>query len=146
MTEPDVQQLLIDMVRQHGHGVVATVSPGGLPEAAYVGLVATDDGVLLFTSSEDARKMENLRAQPEIAVVVGGDEGASVQVEGEAHVTEGEERERLAATFLAEQPRSRADQPGIALVAVRPRWARLCDTRTTPRTQVQVRLPAEDRS
>jgi len=39
---------LYDFIRQHKHGVLATVSPGKIPESAYVGIAVTPDLKIIF--------------------------------------------------------------------------------------------------
>src|SRR5690606_15972297 len=77
-----------------GGGVVATVASDGSPEAAFVGLAALDDGTLIFNTSASARKVGNVRVRPRVAIVVTDEQEVSVQLEGEARISEGDDREQ----------------------------------------------------
>jgi hypothetical protein len=59
---------LIEFVRARGLAVVATRTREGDPEAALVGITATDRGDLIFDSS---REYANLQADQRVAVVTG---------------------------------------------------------------------------
>ena len=71
---------LVAFVRAHGLGVVATSGPDGAPEAALVGLAATDDGELLFDTAVGSRKHANLVERPRVALVVGWDDEVTLQI------------------------------------------------------------------
>jgi PPOX class probable F420-dependent enzyme len=122
---------LVEYVRATKDGVVATLGPGGEPQAAYLSLTATDQGELLFNARADSRKIANLRRDPRIAVTVGGPDGTTLQCEGLADVPEGDDRARCAAAYVSTFPQfagSLADE-GIVLVRVRPTWSRYGDYR-----------------
>lgn len=123
---------IADFVHSVGCGVVATISADGLPQAAHVGIAVLDDGTLIFNSRSDARKMHNIRGQCHVAVVVGGERGVTVQMEGMATETQGEDRTRYGAEYERQFPGSRALASGFSVVAVRPRWVRVYDTASGP--------------
>ena len=50
------------------------------------GLAVTDEGDVLFNGQTATRKVDNLRANPRAAWVIGWDDGVSVQVEGSAEI------------------------------------------------------------
>ncbi|MFC4139759.1 MULTISPECIES: pyridoxamine 5'-phosphate oxidase family protein [unclassified Microbacterium] len=114
-----------------GCGVVATVSPGGAPEAALVGLAALEDGTLIFNTPDAARKVDNLRTSPRVAVVVSQDD-VSLQIEGAATITAGAERDRYGRAYERRFPGSRAFADGFLVVAVRPDWVRVYDAGMRP--------------
>ena len=119
-------------VRAEAQGVVATVSPSGAPEAALVGLAVLDDGTLVFDAHVESRKVENLRHDHRIAVVVGTDHSVSVQVEGFAAIAHGAQRERYGAAYNAQYPGARALDPEFAVVVMRPEWVRVYDASVQP--------------
>lgn len=71
-------------VRARGLAVLATVSADGHPQAAVVGVAATDDGDIVFDTTRPSRKLTNLTRQPRVALVIGGDwaDEQTVQLEG----------------------------------------------------------------
>ena len=122
---------LIEFVRHRGLAVVATRDAAGTPEAALVGIAATDRAELVFDTSVRSRKCVNLKAFPRVAVVIGWDDEVSVQGEGVAEVVTGQERDRCLSAYLEQYPdgRERAADPEIVLVRVRLDWVRHCDYR-----------------
>ena len=63
---------------------MATCTREGDPEAALVGITATDRGELVFDTSRRSRKYANIQADQRVAVVIGWDDELTVQVEGNA--------------------------------------------------------------
>ncbi|UOE44171.1 pyridoxamine 5'-phosphate oxidase family protein [Agromyces larvae] len=126
----DVQQL-IDLVRLERAGVVATLAADGAPQAAYLSIAATDRGELVFDAKPDSRKVANLRRDPRIAVVVGGDRGVTLQCEGVADLPTGAELERCTAAYLAAFPEfaSSFDAGAVVVLRVLLDWARSGDFR-----------------
>ncbi len=122
---------LADFVRRRGLAVVATRAPDGSPEAALVGVTATDRGEIVFDTSRTSRKCRNLQHFPRVAVVVGWNDEVTVQCEGDAVVLSGAERERCLRAYLARFPdgAGRAADPDIVHVSVRPVWVRRSDFR-----------------
>ena len=118
-------------VRVCGSGVVASVGRDGAPQAAYVGLTATDDGLLVFDAARDSRKVGNIRERPNIAVAVTGAD-TSVQLEGRARITRDEERWRLGEVYSERFPTSRALDAGFEIIAVEVHWVRVYDAGEHP--------------
>ncbi len=123
----------VAFVREHGDGVLSTAGPGG-PQAAYLALAATDEGELVLDARASSRKVSNLRRDERVAVVVGGRDGRTLQVEGVADVPGGVVRERCGDAYRAAFPQfaGSLEDPGIVVVRVRPTWARYGDYRTSP--------------
>lgn len=118
--------------RQERLVVVSTVSPEGNPEASLVDIAADDEGTFFFAAQNVARKIVNLRETRRAAMVIGTKGDVSLQLEGPAHVAEGEERTRLLDAFMAHYPNSMAQLPDFEMVAIRPTWVRLYDVSTKP--------------
>ncbi|MBO0825229.1 MAG: pyridoxamine 5'-phosphate oxidase family protein [Actinobacteria bacterium] len=119
----------VEFVRSARLGVVATVSAEGHAEAALVELAVTGDGEVVFDTKTGARKVANIAGNPSVALVVGWDSGVSVQVEGQAEVLSGAEREKYGRVYLEQFPGARALLDEFALIRVIPRWLRLYDAR-----------------
>jgi pyridoxine/pyridoxamine 5'-phosphate oxidase len=118
---------LVSFINEEGRGVVATSAPDGRPEAALVGLVALDDGTLLFNTFVSSRKIANLSVRPKVAVVVGTAGALTLQLEGDASEVTDAERSSLEAEFERHAPGSRGIADGLTLVVVVPSWARFYD-------------------
>lgn len=120
---------LIDYVRAHPGAVVASLGPDGEPQAAYLPVVATAIGELVFDARDDSRKVANIRRDPRVAVVLGGEDGTTVQLQGVADEPEGADGERCAAAYAAAFPSASIGSPGIVVVRITPDWARFGDYR-----------------
>lgn len=122
---------LVQFIRARGLAVLATVSPDGQPQAAVVGVTATDDGDIVFDTIRTSRKFVNLTRQPRVAIAIGcdWDDEQTVQLEGTAG--EVPQDDPAVAAYYQQFPtgRERAAWPGIVYVRVRPEWARYSDYR-----------------
>jgi pyridoxine/pyridoxamine 5'-phosphate oxidase len=110
-------------------GVIATADDAGNPEAALVDLLATSSGEVIFDTRADARKVDNIAANPRVALVIGWNEGVCVQVEGLADILSGAEREEYGRIYLERFPGSRVLHEDFAVIRVIPRWLRYYDAR-----------------
>jgi pyridoxine/pyridoxamine 5'-phosphate oxidase len=122
---------LYAFIRRHKYAVQASVADGGAPQAAVVGIVATEELEIFFDTLHTSRKAQNLRRDPRIALVIGWDEEQTVQYEGVVDEPSGVDRARLKAIYFDRFPdgRDRERQPGIAYFRARPKWARYSDFR-----------------
>jgi general stress protein 26 len=120
---------LLDFLRQHKLGVLATVSESGAPESAVVGIAITDRLELVFDTLDSTRKCRNLRRNPNISFVIGWDNEITVQYEGIADEPRGDELTRLKLAYFAAYPDGpqRESWPGITYFRVRPAWVRYSD-------------------
>jgi pyridoxine/pyridoxamine 5'-phosphate oxidase len=131
---------LIAFIRAQPWAVQASVSPDGAPQAAVIGVVVSDSLELFFDTSAASRKCRNLRREPRLALVIGWDQGQTVQLEGRADEPTGADLMRLQELYFTRFPdgRARANWPDIAYVRVRPTWIRYSDFRQDPPLIVQV--------
>ena len=118
----------VDFVRTAQLGVVSTVDRDNRPEAAIMEIAALGDGELLFVAKTEARKVANLFHNPRAAIVVGWSP-VSLQIEGEAELLMGIEREALGALYAEQFPERPALTEAFALYRVRPDWLRYCEAR-----------------
>jgi hypothetical protein len=122
---------LLVFLRRHRLCVAASASAAGAPQAAVVGFAVTDELEIVFDTIGTTRKMQNLRRDPRVALVVGWDEEQTAQIEGVADEPEGADLERLKKAYFAVYPDGveRQSWEGITYVRVRPTWARYSDFR-----------------
>jgi general stress protein 26 len=122
---------LVAYVRERAAGVVSTLGPTGEPQAAYLAITATDAGELVFDAKADSRKVANLNRDPRIAIVVGGADGTTLQLEGTADFPRGAELARVSAAYLTAFPQfeSSLRDPAIVVVRVTVSWSRFGDFR-----------------
>lgn len=135
---------LIRFLRSNLLAVQATVATDGAPQAAVVGVAVSDALEIVFDTVETTRKNANLRADPRIALVIGGSDDITAQIEGVADFPTGQELDRIRECYFRAYPdgRERLAWPGITHVRVRPIWVRFSDyTQDPPRI---VELAVED--
>jgi len=103
--------------------VEASTAADGRPQAAVVAIVSDDRLEVLFETAPTARKAENFRRDPRIALVVW--EGATtVQYEGIVDEPQGEVRDRLLALFYARFPDAETRAESVLYLRARPTWVR----------------------
>lgn len=127
---------LIRFLRSNFLAVQATVAPDGAPQAAVVGVAVSDALEIVFDTVGTTRKYANLRADPRIALVIGGSDAITAQIEGVADFPTGRELDRIRECYFGAYPdgRERLAWPGITHVRVRPIWVRFSDyTQDPPR-------------
>ena len=128
---------LLAFMRAHQHAVEASVSTGGAPQAAVVGIVVSDTFELCFDTLEQTRKAANLAQNGRVAFVIGGPESGAVrtvQLEGIADRPQGPHLAALTERYLARFPDGRVRQswPGLIYIRVRPTWLRWSDFSVEP--------------
>ena len=133
MTEAE----LLSFLQSHKVAVQASVSPDGTPEAAVVSIVVTDSFEVFFDCTTVGRKVTNLRANPKIALVIGGTvpgDERTVQLEGVADEPSGKDLDRLKKVYFKTYPdgRGREKWPDIAYFRVKPTWVRYSDYNQIP--------------
>jgi|SRR5580704_5276474 pyridoxine/pyridoxamine 5'-phosphate oxidase len=120
---------LLNFLRQHRLGVLATVSESGAPESAVVGIAITDNLELVFDTLDNTRKCHNLRRNRNISFVIGWDKEITVQYEGIADEPQGDELNRVKQVYFTAYPDGpqRESWAGITYFRVRPKWVRYSD-------------------
>jgi hypothetical protein len=133
---------LVSFLRLYPFAVQASVTSAGAPQAAVVGVTVTDELELVFDTLGRTRKAGNLRHNPRIAFVVGGDD-ATVQYDGVADEPAGTERDRLVELHLAHFPerRGRERLGDLTYFRVRPLWIRYTRLRCGVPEIVEWRYP-----
>ena len=128
---------LLAFMRRHRLAVQASVSAASGAQAAVVGIAVTDRLEIVFDTLASTRKMRNLRANPRIALVIGGmldGDERTVQYEGIADEPTGDELEYAKTAYYAVYPDgpNRLSWPGLTYVRVRPTWIRYSDFGANP--------------
>lgn len=131
------RETLLSFLRSQRWAVEASSSLAGEPQAAIIGVAVTDDLELLFDTLASSRKAANLRANPRIALVVGGWNDAdprTIQYQGTADFSAGAELARVKQVYFAtfaDGP-TRQSWPGITYGRVKPQWVRCSDFSVEP--------------
>ncbi len=84
MGDIQARHMILEFLRQHTLAVIATSSRDGRPEAAAIDFSVRDDLEIVFDTFEHTRKFANLSDQSHVALVIGWDNGITIQYEGEA--------------------------------------------------------------
>jgi len=134
---------LVQFTRARGLAVLATTSADGHPQAAVVGIAATDDADIVFDTTRTSRKFANLSRQPRVALAIGFDwaDERTVQLEGTA--AEIPQDDPAVAAYYKQFPtgRERAAWPDIVYVRVHPDWGRYSDYRPETFGTQEIPLP-----
>jgi uncharacterized protein YhbP (UPF0306 family) len=139
-----------EFLRTQRYAVQASVTPDAAPQAAVIGIAVSDALEIIFDTLESTRKWANLRANPRIALVIGGlaeDDPRTVQYEGIADEPAGAELERIRKIYFDRFPdgRDRLVWPGITRFRVKPTWLRFSDYHYDPPLIVELEFDGEGR-
>ena len=121
----------VDFIRSQGDAVICTLGAEGEPQAAYLSITATDAGELVLDAKADSRKVANLHRDPRIAVVVGGADGVTLQLQGLADFPTGADLDRCELAYATAFPQF-ADsllRDDVVVIRVVVDWSRLGDFR-----------------
>ena len=124
-----IKKELKDILLSQNLGVLATIGEV-YPYTSLVGYAFTDNlNHLLFTTLKQTRKYKNLKAYPQVSVLVNSatncpedfKNAAAITVLGEAQETTEEEREELMGLYLRRFPylKDFTEDPSCVLIAVR---------------------------
>jgi len=129
---------LLAFLRTQYLAVLASRGPDGAPQAAVVGIAVGDELEIVFDTLDSSRKARNVRADPRVALTLGGlapGEERTVQYEGVADEPTGPELDRVRELYFEVFPDGRerlASWAGLIHVRVRPTWIRYSDFNRTP--------------
>jgi hypothetical protein len=115
------------ILRRENYCVISTVTPDGLPEAAYVSFSANDKFEIMIGTSTKSRKFQNISNNPSVAIVFSFDGKETIQYGGQAHVLKGQElNDRLEAHFVKHPgARKYLDLANQSYISITPQWVRL---------------------
>lgn len=125
---------ILDFIRKHDICVLSTVNARSEPQSAVVGFSINDRFELTIGSSSNSRKFQNIQHTPKVSVVIGWDDGITVQYEGVANVPSGDELLRYQNEHFARVPDAEKykDDPSERYIVVKPKWLRYTDCNTEP--------------
>ena len=125
---------VFDIARRKRFLVVSTVNESGAPEAALMGFALTQANEVVFDTLSTSRKAVNLTRNAAAALVIGWDDGVSLQIEGPARRPVGDDLASAKAAYFRQWPdgRARENWPNIAYVVVKPKWIRYSNFAAAP--------------
>jgi len=136
---------LYDYIRLRPQGVIATVTPDGRPQAALLDIAVSPDLKIVFETTDQTRKFANLRADPRVALVIGGMGEETLQYDGVVERLSERETEQARAHYISVFPQKFTHQnwPGNYYFQVRPLWVRFSNYHR-PRKVEEFRFANED--
>jgi len=117
---------IYDFLNTHNLAVIST-SNQDVPEAALIGFGQTKDLTLIFGTSTQSRKYQNLQTNTRVALVIGwGEDSKTVQYEGIATELNKSDVEELVGVYHAKVPAAVRFQndPDQTYFKVKPIWLR----------------------
>ncbi len=135
---PETKQKILAFLKTQNLGVIATNSATSQsPESAVVGFSETENLEIVFSTSSETRKYQNLMKHPHVSFVIGwsfGKENKNVQFEGKAELISNDEREKYMQQHIGKNPGSSkfAQDPKQCFFKVAPSWIRYSDFTVVP--------------
>ncbi len=130
-------------IKAHQLAVISTVNKDAKPESAVIGFALTEDFNLIFGTFSTSRKYINLQSNSSIAVVIGWDQGKTVQLEGTvSEVTEPREIDVSITSHLSKIPNVAKflERPDERLFKIKPTWVSYSDLSVDPWDITEVRF------
>ena len=124
------KEFLYEFIRQYKFAVVSTISVNRMPQSACVGIAVTPDLKLLFDTTTDSRKYENLKHTSRVSFVIGWEKAITVQYEGMAiHVPKDSIKEMFNTYFevFPDGLDRNKNWNNITYFIVEPTWIRYSD-------------------
>lgn len=128
------KQIFSDFLGQHDLMVISTINSKNKPESALVGYIHDDSLNIVFATRKDSRKAANLELNTDVAIVVGGDKGVTLQIEGVVEKLVADKVDYFADKYIEKTPRAQLfkDNPEMQFYIVAPTWMRLTDVKQSP--------------
>lgn len=114
--------------------VISTIHTDGGPEAAVIGFGQTEKLEVIFGTNNTSRKYQNLTQNNHVAIVIGWENGETMQYEGVARELREDEIRIVEEHYLKKSPEStkHRDNPQNRYFIVTPTWIRLTDLKMNP--------------
>ncbi len=77
---------ILTFIKRHRLAVISTVTTDGKSESAAIEFGENDNFELIFDAFENSRKIQNLRKNPHVSLVIGWGDNITVQYEGVAEL------------------------------------------------------------
>jgi pyridoxine/pyridoxamine 5'-phosphate oxidase len=132
--DPDLKEYFYNFLNNHTLAVISSIYEQGTPQAAVVGFVQTKELELIIGTDNSSRKYKNLQTNPKVALVIGWDNGETIQYEGSVRELSPEEIGLVRGTYWAKSPHTERnnENPGERYFIVSPSWIRYTDLKAKP--------------
>jgi uncharacterized pyridoxamine 5'-phosphate oxidase family protein len=138
----DINEKLLNFLKTQMLGVVSTVDwENNKPESAVVAFCETEGLELIFGTFLDTRKFKNIHNNPNVSFVIGWS-NFTIQYEGIAKITDGEEASKCKEKHLKKNPASIkfSTEQRQRYIKVSPKWIRLTDFSNSAEPIIEVVL------
>lgn len=120
----------LKFIKEQHFAVIATVSANGEPEAATMGFFVDNDFTFYFISINECRKLDNLKNNDNVAIVVGlGPQAMTIQGGGKAKIENDVPNDLFqkmvgadANADISKWPIMKLAKKGFSTIIVRPSW------------------------
>ena len=133
-------ELLYNFMKAHKLAVISTVNGECLPESAVIGFAVKENLEILCSSFTTSRKYQNIQKNPRVALVIGWEDGKTVQYEGLAEEITDQGSEELLENQLSSVPSiaKYLEREHQAFYTIKPRWIRFSDLSVDPWDRFEV--------
>ena len=123
-------QKILTFIQSHDLCVLSTVSQSNTPESAVIKCAISEKFEIIFNTYNTYRKYKNMQSNQNVAVVIGGEKGITVQYEGKVQELSGKELEQYTALFHQKHTKSKwHTHPQTRFFKIIPVWLRYSDVR-----------------
>lgn len=144
----DKKAFFRDAINKSNLATISTLSPEGKPQAAVIGIGQTNDLEIIFGTFNTTRKYRNIHRNPSVALVIGWEDGKTVQYEGDATELTPEDIHLVRDNLWAKNPGTKKyyEDERQRYFIVRPTWMRYTDMTVEPRYIIEMDVAELKRS
>lgn len=124
-----------EFIRQNKFAILSTISKNNSPQSACVGIAVTPELKLIFDTTTDSRKYQNLIHNSSVSFVIGWEQGKTMQYEGIAkHLDKQIPGDWLAMYYemFPDGIERNNNNGNITYFLVEPKWIRFSDFNPLP--------------
>ena len=132
-------RIFLDAISKCNLATISTVGANGKPQAAVIGIGHTDNFEIIFGTFNTTCKYKNIQTDPSVALVIGWEDGKTVQYEGVARELTPDEIHLVRDNLWAKNPGTKKyyTDERQRYFMVSPRWMRYTDMTIEPRYVVE---------
>ena len=130
-----------NFLQNHDFCVLSSTNSLGQPESAFVGFSSNDQLEITIGLGKESRKYKNIIKRPNVSIVIGGEDGKTVQYEGLARELQ-DNKENYLQNHFEKLPGARKyiTNEGQTWLVIEPIWVRYTDTTKSPQQVEEARL------
>lgn len=123
-------KFIYEFILKNKFAVLSTISKDSKPQSACIGIAVTHQLKLIFDTTKESRKYSNLKNDPSVSLVIGWEEGQTIQYEGISHEIDIAEDEDILKVYFDAFPEGidrYKNWKNITYFLVEPLWIRFSD-------------------